>query len=360
MWDLRGSLPLRDRCDFSIDAMVTPCFSSSSALPRVKHTRGMALGQNHTTVTRFILLGLTDQAHQKPLLFALFLLVYLVTLVGNLGLIDVIRTSAPLHTPMYFLLSVLSVLDVCNSSSFTPRLLVSLLATDRSISFMGCAVQMALLTLFGTEECLLLSVMAYDRFVAICRPLLYHTIMSKHLCVRLVLATCAVATLNSVLQTGNVFILPYCGPNIIDHYMCDIPPLLHLACSDTATANVILLVLSASVTLPTISVIVVSYAYILGTICRMRSLQAQSKAFSTCASHLTAVSLFYGSVFLVYVQPDPQRASAYNKILSVFYTIVIPMLNPLVYSLRNKDVKAAVQARGLRLHTRGMCQKGLW
>ncbi|XP_070343482.1 olfactory receptor 5P55-like [Equus asinus] len=291
----------------------------------------MALGQNHTTVTRFILLGLTDQADEKQLLFAIFLLIYSMTLVGNLGMIDVIRASSTLHTPMYFLLSVLSFLDICNSSVFTPRLLISFLTTDQSISFAGCVAQMALMILHGTGECLLLAIMAYDRFVAICHPLLYHTIMSKRLCVQLVVVTYAMGVFISALQTGNAFILPYCGPNVIDHYFCDIPPVLQLA------------------------LILVSYAYILVTIYKMRSLEAQRKAFSTCASHLTALSLFYGSVFLVYVQPNPESASAYNKILSVFYTIVIPMLNPLVYSLRNKDVKAAVQIRVLNLSRKRIC-----
>nr|XP_001497297.3 olfactory receptor 476-like [Equus caballus]XP_008529298.1 PREDICTED: olfactory receptor 476-like [Equus przewalskii] len=291
----------------------------------------MELGQNHTTVTRFILLGLTDQADEKQLLFAIFLLIYSMTLVGNLGMIDVIRASSTLHTPMYFLLSVLSFLDICNSSVFTPRLLISFLTTDQSISFAGCVAQMALMILHGTGECLLLAIMAYDRFVAICHPLLYHTIMSKRLCVQLVVVTYAMGVFISALQTGNAFILPYCGPNVIDHYFCDIPPVLQLA------------------------LILVSYAYILVTIYKMRSLEAQRKAFSTCASHLTALSLFYGSVFLVYFQPNPESASAYNKILSVFYTIVIPMLNPLVYSLRNKDVKAAVQIRVLNLSRKRIC-----
>ncbi|KAM6158215.1 olfactory receptor 5G9-like [Rhynchocyon petersi] len=320
----------------------------------------MALGQNHTMVMRFILLGLTDQDDQKQLLFAIFLLIYSVTLVGNLGMIDLIRTSSPLHTPMYFLLSVLSFLDICNSSVFTPRLLTSFLTTDQSISFAGCVVQMALMILHGTGECMLLAIMAYDRFVAICHPLLYHAIMSKRLCVQLVVVTYAVGMFISAVQTGNAFSLPFCGPNVIDHYFCDIPPVLQLACADTTTASIVLLFFSALVTVPTVSVILVSYAYILITICRMRSLEAQRKAFSTCASHLTALSLFYGSVFLVYVQPNPESAPAYNKILSVFYTIVIPMLNPLVYSLRNKDVKAAVQVRVSNLHRKGICQKGIW
>ncbi|XP_077720601.1 olfactory receptor 5G9-like [Canis aureus] len=314
----------------------------------------MTLGQNHTTVTRFILLGLTDQAPGRHLLFGIFLLIYAVTLVGNLGMMDLIRTSSTLHTPMYFLLSVLSFLDICNSSVFTPRLLISFLTTDQSISFAGCVVQMAFMILHGTGECLLLAFMAYDRFVAICHPLLYHTIMSKRLCIQLAVVTYAAGVFISALQTGNAFILPYCGPNIIDHFFCDIPPVLQLACSDTTVANIILLFLSALVTVPTVSAILVSYTYILVTICRMRSLEAQRKAFSTCASHLIALSLFYGSVFFVYVQPNPESASAYNKTLSVFYTIVIPMLNPLVYSLRNKDVKAAVQIRVLNLSRKGI------
>ncbi|XP_024604313.1 LOW QUALITY PROTEIN: olfactory receptor 1052-like [Neophocaena asiaeorientalis asiaeorientalis] len=278
------------------------------------------------------------------LLFAIFLLIYSVTLVGNLGLIDVIHTSATLHTPMYFLLGVLSFLDICSASVFTPRLLINFVTTDQSISFVGCVVQTAVMILRGTRECLLLAMMAYDRFVAICPPLLYHTIMSKHLCVRLVVVTYAAGVFISAVQTGNAFILPYCGPNIIDHYFCDIPAMLQPACSETTMANVILLIFSALVTVPTISVISVSNAYIPVTICRMRSLEAQRKALSTCASHLTAPSLFYGSVFLVYVQPSPETASACNKILSVFYTIVFPMLNPLVCSLKNKDVKASAQA----------------
>uniref|UniRef100_G3UCY2 Olfactory receptor n=2 Tax=Loxodonta africana TaxID=9785 RepID=G3UCY2_LOXAF len=305
--------------------------------------------QNYSTVTRFILLGLADQADLKQLLFAIFLLIYSTTLVGNLGMIDLIRTSSPLHTPMYFLLSVLSFIDICNSSVFTPRLLTSFLLTDQSISFAGCVVQMALMIFHGTVECLLLVIMAYDRFVAICHPLLYHTIMSKRLCIQLVVLTYAVGVFNSAVQTANAFSLPFCGPNIIDHYFCDIRPVLQLACSDTTTTNIIMVFFTSLTSVPTISVILVSYGYILVTICRMRSLEAQRRAFSTCASHLTALSLFYGSVFLVYLQPNPESASAYTKILSVFYTIVIPMLNPLVYSLRNKDVKAAVRVRVLNL-----------
>nr|XP_058926496.1 LOW QUALITY PROTEIN: olfactory receptor 5G9-like [Kogia breviceps] len=317
----------------------------------------MAWGQNHTTVKAFILLGLTNRADQKQqLLFASCPLIYSVTLVGNLGLIDVTHTSATLHTPMYFLLRVLSFLDICSASVFTPRLLINFLTTDQPISFMGCVVQMALITLHGTGECLLLAMMAYDQFVAICHPLLYHTIMSKHSCVQLVVVTYAAGVFLSAVQTGNAFILPYCGLNIIDHYFCvTAPPMLQLACLETTMANVTLFVFSALVTVPQSSVSLVSNAYILVTICRMRSLEAQRKAFSTCASHLTALSLFYGSVFLVYVQPNPETASACNEILSVFHTIVIPVLNPLVYSLKNKDAKASAQVRVLKLSRKGIC-----
>ncbi|XP_032270656.1 olfactory receptor 1009-like [Phoca vitulina] len=273
----------------------------------------MTSGQDHTMLTRFILLGLTDQADQKHL-FGVFLLIYAVTPVGNLGMIDLIRTSSALHTPMYFLLSVLSFLDICNSSVFTPRLLTSFLTVDQSISFAGSVVQMAFMILHGTGECLLLAIMAYGQFVAICYPVLYHTIMSKCLCIQLVVGTYAVGVSISAVQTGNAFILPYWGPNIIDHFFCDIPP---------------------------VSAILVSYTYILITICRMRSLEAQSKAFSTCASHLTALSLFYGSVFFVYVQPNPENSAHHHKVISVFYSVAIPMLNPLIYSLRNKEVEAA-------------------
>ncbi|XP_036621152.1 olfactory receptor 478-like [Trichosurus vulpecula] len=276
------------------------------------------MGGNHTTVTWFLLLGLTDRKELKGVLFVIFLLVYSVTVLGNLGMVILIRTNPQLHTPMYFFLSILSFLDFSYSTTNTPRLLVSFLTSDRSISFAACAAQMAMMTLHGTAECLLLAIMAYDRFAAICRPLLYHAIMSQRLRVELAAVTYAAGAVNAVAQTENVFRLPYCGPNVIDHYFCDVPPVLHLA---------------------------VSYAYILVTICRMHSLEAQQKAFSTCASHLTAISLFYGTLIFIYAQPSSSKSSDQNKVVSVFYTTVIPMLNPLIYSLRNKEVKTALRKK---------------
>nr|XP_001497978.3 olfactory receptor 480-like [Equus caballus] len=278
------------------------------------------MGKNCTQVTWFLLLGLTEQEGPKGTLFVFFLFIYSVTLMGNLGIITLIHTDPQLHTPMYFFLSVLAFIDSSFSTINTPRLLESFLTSGQSISFKGCVVQMALMTLHGTAECLLLAIMAYDRFVAICHPLLYHTIMSQHLCVQLVVVTYVASVAISGLLTWYIFKLPYCGPNVINHYFCDIPPMLQLA---------------------------MSYAYIFVTISRIRSLEAQSKALSTCASHLTIICLFYGTITFMYAQPSSHTSMEQNKVVSVFYTVVIPMLNPLIYSLRNKDVKAALKRRCL-------------
>ncbi|XP_075403719.1 olfactory receptor 5P58-like [Tenrec ecaudatus] len=305
------------------------------------------MGENGTQVALFLLLGLTQQEELKGVLFVLVLLIYSVTLVGNLGMITLIHSDPQLHTPMYFFLSVLSFIDSSFSTVDAPRLLENFLTSSQSISFVGCAVQMALMTLHGTAECLLLAIMAYDRFTAICHPLLYHTIMSQLLCVRLVAATYAASISFAAVLTGNIFKLPFCGPNVINHYFCDIPPVLQLACADTTEVEVIIFSSSALIILLTITVILVSYAYILMTIFKMHSLEAQSKALSTCASHLTAISLYYGTITFIYTQPNSQDSMEQNKVVSVFYTLVIPMLNPLIYSLRNKDVKAAFKRRCL-------------
>ncbi|XP_070343485.1 olfactory receptor 5p57-like [Equus asinus] len=278
------------------------------------------MGKNCTQVTWFLLLGLTEQEGPKGTLFVFFLFIYSVTLMGNLGIITLIHTDPQLHTPMYFFLSILAFIDSSFSTINTPRLLESFLTSGQSISFKGCVVQMALMSLHGTAECLLLAIMAYDRFVAICHPLLYHTIMSQHLCVQLVVVTYVASVAISGLLTWYIFKLPYCGPNVINHYFCDIPPMLQLA---------------------------MSYAYIFVTISRIRSLEAQSKALSTCASHLTIICLFYGTITFMYAQPSSRTSMERNKVVSVFYTVVIPMLNPLIYSLRNKDVKTALKRRCL-------------
>lgn len=303
--------------------------------------------ENCTQVAWFVLLGLTEQEGLRGPLFVLFLFIYAVTLTGNLGMITLIHTDPQLHTPMYFFLSVLSFTDSTSSTVNTPKLLENFLTSGQSISFAGCVAQMALMNFHGTAECLLLAIMAYDRFTAICYPLLYHAIMSQRLCNQLVAATYTASVANSALLTGSIFQLPYCGPNIINHYFCDMPPVLQLACADTAEVETIIFIACALIILFTITIILVSYAYILVTICRMRSLAAQSKALSTCASHLAIICLFYGTITFMYAQPSSPSSTDQNKFVSVFYTVVIPMLNPLIYSLRNKDVKAALKRRCL-------------
>ncbi|XP_021782613.1 olfactory receptor 1019-like [Papio anubis] len=266
---------------------------------------------------------------------------------GNLGMITLIHAEPQLHTPMYFFLGVLSFIDSSFSMVDTPRLLESFLISSQSIFFASCVVQMALMTLHGTAECLLLAIMAYDQFTAICHPLLCHTIMSQHLCVLLVVTSYTVSVANSALLTGCIFKLPYCGPNVINHYFCGIPPVLHLACVDTTEGETIIFSSCVLLILFTITIILVSYAYILVPICRMRSLQAQSKALSTCASHLTIICFFYSTITFTYAQPSSHNSMEHNKVMSVFYTVIIPMLNPLIYSLRNKDIKHALKRRCL-------------
>nr|XP_044606519.1 olfactory receptor 476-like [Equus asinus] len=305
------------------------------------------MGKNCTQVTWFLLLGLTEQEGPKGTLFVFFLFIYSVTLMGNLGIITLIHTDPQLHTPMYFFLSILAFIDSSFSTINTPRLLESFLTSGQSISFKGCVVQMALMSLHGTAECLLLAIMAYDRFVAICHPLLYHTIMSQHLCVQLVVVTYVASVAISGLLTWYIFKLPYCGPNVINHYFCDIPAMLQLACVDTSAVENIIFSTCALIILFTITIILMSYAYIFVTISRIRSLEAQSKALSTCASHLTIICLFYGTITFMYAQPSSRTSMERNKVVSVFYTVVIPMLNPLIYSLRNKDVKTALKRRCL-------------
>ncbi|XP_036282526.1 olfactory receptor 1009-like [Pipistrellus kuhlii] len=304
---------------------------------------------NHTLVTQFILLGFSKYPDLQELLFGAFLFIYAMTVVGNLGMMALILTDSYLHSPMYFFLSVLSFLDICYSSVVTPKLLVNFLASKKSISFKGCVVQLAFFVVHVTAESFLLASLAYDRFMAICRPLHYRSVMTKGTCLQLVAASYALGGINSVLQTGNVFALPFCGPNQVTHYFCDIPPLLQLACANIATARVILSILSSLVTLVPAAVILTSYSLVLVAMGRMRSAVGREKALSTCASHFLAITIFYGTVVFTYVQPHGFTNDTSDQVVSVFYTIIIPMLNPFIYSLRNKEVKDALQ-RKLQVH----------
>uniref|UniRef100_A0A8D0GQ27 G-protein coupled receptors family 1 profile domain-containing protein n=1 Tax=Sphenodon punctatus TaxID=8508 RepID=A0A8D0GQ27_SPHPU len=287
--------------------------------------------RNHTRVTEFIF---------TPL-FLLFLAIYVITLVGNLGMIMLIRTDSRLRTPMYFFLSNLSLVDVGYSSVTAPRMLMTFVAESRTILFLECAAQFYFVCLFVTNEYCLLAAMAYDRFTAICNPLLYGVVMSKKLCAFMVIVSYICGFVNSTAQTIFIFSLSFCGSNIINNFFCDIPPILKLSCSDIHNTDIVHFTLSSIVVMTTILIILVSYAYILTTILCMRSVEGRRKAFSTCGSHLTAVTIFYGTLIFMYLRPSSGYTMEPDKFISVFYTLVIPMLNHLIYSLRNKEVKDA-------------------
>uniref|UniRef100_A0A8C3FQQ5 Olfactory receptor n=1 Tax=Chrysemys picta bellii TaxID=8478 RepID=A0A8C3FQQ5_CHRPI len=294
---------------------------------------------NHTAEMEFILLGFGRGPGLQVIPFVMFLVIYIITVLGNTILVLIITANSRLHTPMYFLLMNLSLLDLCYSSVIAPRAMVSFLTDTKTISYRGCATQFFFFALFVTTETFILTAMAYDRYTAICNPLLYPTTMSKPVCIQLVVGSYLCGSMNAMVQTGFTFTLHFCGSNEIDHFFCDVPPLLTLSCTDTYINQMVMFALSVITTVA----IFTSYAYILSTILKTRSAEGRYKAFSTCASHMMAVSLFYGTVFFIYAQPAAISTPNQSKMVSVFYTLVIPMLNPLIYSLRNKDVKEDVK-----------------
>uniref|UniRef100_A0A8C3W1M9 Olfactory receptor n=1 Tax=Catagonus wagneri TaxID=51154 RepID=A0A8C3W1M9_9CETA len=299
--------------------------------------------KNVTEVTMFILMGFTDDFEVQILLFLLFLAIYLFTLVGNLGLLILVIGDSQLHNPMYYFLSMLSFLDACYSSVVTPKMLVSFLSENKAISYLGCASQMLLFVTFGTTECFLLAAMAYDRYVAIYSPLLYSVSMSPQVYVTLIIASYVGGILHASVHTVATFSLSFCASNEIRHVFCDIPPLLAISCSDTHTNKLLLFYFVGSIELVTILIVLISYGFILLAILRMHSAEGRRKVFSTCGSHLTGVLIYYGTILFTYMRPSSSQASDYDMIVSTVYTIVIPMLNPIIYSLRNKDVKEAMK-----------------
>ncbi|XP_075807658.1 olfactory receptor 9S13 [Microtus pennsylvanicus] len=303
----------------------------------------------------FVLVGFGGGAETQTLLFAAFLALYVVTVLGNLTMIVVITLDARLHSPMYFFLKNLSFVDLCLSSVIAPKAMTIFLSSSKVISFEGCATQFFFFSLLATTETFLLAVMAYDRFMAICSPLRYPVTMCPMTCARLVLGTFSVGCLNSIVQTSLTFQLPFCSSNRIDYFYCDVPPLLQLACGSTALNELLLFGLCGFIIVSTTLAVLVSYGYITVTILRMHSGSGRHKVFSTCGSHLTAVSLFYGTLFVMYAQPGAVTSMAQGKVVSIFYTLVIPMLNPLIYSLRNKDVKDALWRLG---HRHNLVKKG--
>ncbi|XP_010128474.1 PREDICTED: olfactory receptor 1052-like [Chlamydotis macqueenii] len=296
-------------------------------------------GGNHSSVTKFVLLGFTDQ---QKLLFIICLLIYITTLVGNLGMIVLIRTNSQLHVPMYFFLSHLSFLDICYSSSITPKLLSGLLVERSIISFKGCITQFFFFAVFGTTEAILLAVMAYDRYMAICKPLNYMTAMSHGVCVQLVVGSYAGGSLNAFVHTSTLLRLSFCGPNLVNHFYCEIPPLLLLSCSDTRLNKMVMTMCIGFIITASLLAIAVSYACVLLTIWSIPSAEGRHKAFFTCTSHLMTVALFYGSAAFLYFHPFSRHAEDHGKTASIFYTVVIPMLNPFIYSLRNTEVRSTL------------------
>nr|XP_034981376.1 olfactory receptor 1020-like [Zootoca vivipara] len=296
---------------------------------------------NFTAITEFLLLGFTDNQNMMFVLFAVFLLIYLLILVGNIGMVTLIRIDSRLHTPMYFFLSSLSLLDIGYSTVIAPRTLMTFVAESKNISFTGCALQFFFFCIAVSCECCLLGVMAYDRFIAICNPLLYTAIMSRKLCYLLVAGSYLTGCVNAIVQTSFIFNLSFCRSNIINHFFCDVPPILKLSCSDTGVTDIIHFIFSTAIVSVTLLTVLVSYTYILVAILRINSAEGRRKAFSTCASHLTAVTVFYGTAIFMYLRPSSKYSVEQDKIISVFYTLAIPMLNPLIYSLRNKEVKEA-------------------
>ncbi|XP_015978259.1 olfactory receptor 1030-like [Rousettus aegyptiacus] len=301
------------------------------------------LKENYTAVTEFILLGLTDRAELQPVLFVVFLVIYLVIVIGNVSMILLIRSDSRLHTPMYFFLSHLSFLDLCYTTTVAPQMLVNFLSKRKTISAIGCFIQFHFFIALVITEYYLLSTMAYDRYMAICKPLLYGPKMSRCVCISLVAISYGYGFANGLVQTVLMLRLSFCGPNEINHFYCADPPLLVLACSDTYVKETAMFVVAGSNLTCSLTLILISYVFIFTAILRIRSAEGRRKAFSTCGSHLTAVTIFYGTLFCMHLRPPSEAAVEQGKIVAVFYIFVSPMLNPLIYSLRNKDVKEAIR-----------------
>ncbi|XP_029435909.1 olfactory receptor 1030-like [Rhinatrema bivittatum] len=298
---------------------------------------------NMTMVTEFIILGISNNAELQVPLFLVFLLIYLITLLGNLVIITVTCADPRLHTPMYFFLSNLSLVDIGGTSTIIPKLLVIFISRDKSISYAGCIVQLYFYIGLGCTDDLLLTAMAYDRYAAVCNPLRYSLIMNQRVCVLLAAASWIIGFLSSEMITASVTRLLFCDSNVIEHFFCELMPLLNLSCTDTKITQSILFAVCAFMTVPAFFVTLTSYTFIISAILRIRSAEGKRKAFSTCSSHLTVVSIYYFSLFCMYLRPSSTYSEEQGKILSVLYTAVIPLLNPIIYSLRNKEVKNALR-----------------
>ncbi|XP_010626547.1 olfactory receptor 1052-like [Fukomys damarensis] len=299
--------------------------------------------RNVTVVTEFILLGLSDDPELNIVLSALFFFIYVIIVLGNFWIIAMILVSTRLHSPKYFFLCQLAFLDFCYSSVFIPKMLLNYMAGQRTISYQGCLLQYSFVNMLLTTECFLLATMAYDRYLAICLPLHYRGLMTPACCVHLVTASYLRDCANSLTHLISLLSLSFCGPNIINHYFCDIPLLFQLSCSNTHHGEELFTVLSGATSVTTLLIVISSYLGILITVLKLQSTSGRYKAFSTCFSHLTVVTLFYGTMIFTYLGTSSSFPQDTAKILSVFYTLLLPILNFLIYSVRNREAKATMK-----------------
>ncbi|XP_039695979.1 olfactory receptor 10AG1-like [Pteropus medius] len=298
---------------------------------------------NMTTITEFVLLGFSDIPNSQWILFGIFLVIYLTILMCNSIIILITSIDPVLQTPMYFFLNNFSFLEICYVTATVPRMLMDLLTQNGNISLVACATQMCFVLMFGVSECLLLTAMAYDRYVAICNPLHYPLVMNHKVCVQLAIASWVSGVPGGIGQTCQIFSLPFCGSNRMNHFFCDIPPVLRLACGDTFLNEMAVYLATVVFVMVPFLLIFVSYGKIIANILKISSASGRKKAFSTCSSHLIVVVLFYGTATITYLQPKPNRSEGTGKMISLFYTIFIPTLNPIIYTLRNKDIMMALR-----------------
>uniref|UniRef100_A0A6I8SQR0 Olfactory receptor n=2 Tax=Xenopus tropicalis TaxID=8364 RepID=A0A6I8SQR0_XENTR len=298
---------------------------------------------NQTSADRFILLGLTSTPYLQALCVLLILIMYLVTISVNVLLMTVVGTSVQLQTPMYFFLCNLSVIDIGLSSTIVPTLLINTVARDKSISLLGCGVQMYFHLGLGCTECITLSVIAYDRYAAICQPLHYYQIMSKTVCICLASGSWAVSLINSAIHVVLTFQLPFCRSNHINHFFCEMPPFLYISCGDPWLNELVMYIAASIIGAGSFLLTLISYFSIVLTILKMCSTEGRIKAFSTCASHLTVFFLYYGTILFMYLHPHSDNYPETSKTVSIIYTVVTPMLNPIIYSIRNGDVKRSIK-----------------
>ncbi|XP_071969371.1 olfactory receptor 5G9-like [Engystomops pustulosus] len=298
---------------------------------------------NHTMITGFILLGFSGITNHQVFLFPIFLCTYIITVCGNLTIIITYKLSPSLHTPMYFFLAHFSIMEILYVSCTVPKMLSDLLSECKVIPFSGCAIQMYCVWLFGGTECYMLAAMAYDRYNAICHPLLYTVIMSDITCIRHVVGSYVIGAANALIHTAFTFSLLFCGSNEIDHFFCDVPAVLTLSCQDIWVNVLLVFVIGGCIILSSLIIIIISYVEIISKILQLRSASGREKTFATCSSHLMVVTIFYGSAMFMYFRPKSSYRIGENSVVSLLYTVIAPLLNPFIYSLRNRDVKLNIK-----------------